>query len=365
MRLLNYKDVEPSVLDVRYKDQDGIWNWGNDNAFPSSTEAIIDASPTASACVAKVAKAIYGGGFGDSGKLIVNKSGQSLNEVLRLLAKEYTKYGNGFLHVGYNGELKINSLRVLSAKDIRIGKSDDMNYAGKFVQYDNWDRSVERKIDKKEWKYVDRFNPKEAVVRAQIEAAGGISQYKGQILHLSKDSLLWYALPDLFPALRDAELEARSQQFRSRGATTGFLNTRLLVVKPFSTEEERNEFKKTLKNLQGSENSGDVLVLESATATGNLQEDIKLEDLSSQFDDELFQYSDTQAKKNIALALGVPLGLVDMTDSGLFGSSGELLKSMMNILRESREEERLQIEETINGIMTHWHDGSISNLQIL
>ncbi len=95
----------------------------------------------------------------------------------------------------------------------------------------------------------------------------------------------------------EALLEANSQKFRSRGAEKGFLNIKIMVVKPFSTDEDRRSFKRNLEDAQGAENAGRVLLLESNSVTGDLKEDFTLGDLSSPYNDTLFKYSDEQAKK--------------------------------------------------------------------
>lgn len=55
------------------------------------------------------------------------------------------------------------------------------NTSGKIVVYDNWDGS-KGQVDKKKFNIIDVFNPNEKVVLSQIEKAGGIENYKGQVL---------------------------------------------------------------------------------------------------------------------------------------------------------------------------------------
>jgi hypothetical protein len=58
--------------------------------------------------------------------------------------------------------------------------------------YNNWDKSVAKKIDKKN--KFDKYNPNTKVIDAQVVAAGGWSKYKGQILHLNSDFSELYSL---------------------------------------------------------------------------------------------------------------------------------------------------------------------------
>jgi len=364
MKLI-YSDVKNTILDIKVDKRTDVWNFGKDNAYPSLIEQLISMSVTSKAVTDKVAKAIYGKSFGEIGDRIVNSDGQSLNEVLRIASREYSKHNNIFLAVGYDATLKVNSLKVIPNTHVRKGKSDDKGYSGKFIVYSNWDRQESGRIDPKKFQIIDVYNSKENVITAQIEAAGSIKNYKGQVLHIQKDSNAIYSLSDLNTVQGEALLEANAQTFRSRGAERGFLNTKLMVTQPFASEDEREEFQDNLENLQGGENSGRVLMLEASATTDDLNNQMKLEDLSSPYNDTLFEYSEMQSKKQISLAFAVPLGLIDVSDTSLFGNSGELLKTMKTILWESREEDRDMIEEAFQMIADNWTSGDIGELKII
>lgn len=361
---LSYSQLKNNILSIKPDKRNDIFLWGIDNNFPNLVEELINQSVTSKASVDKVAKAIYGKSFGDVGKIIVNSDGQTLNELLRISAREYAKHNNIFIHVGYNGELKIKSLKVIPATKARAGKSDDLGYSGKYIIYNNWDKSF-GKVDKNNFNLYDKYNPIKKVIESQIENAGSIIKYKGQILHIQKDTNSIYSLPDLNPVLSEALLEKNSQTFRSKGAEKGFLNTKLMVVQPFGKDEDRRKFKSTLQDLQGAENAGNVLLLEASQATEDLKNQMQLQDLSSPTNDKLFEYSDKQGRKNIALAFGVPLGLIDYSDTSLFGNSGELIKQMKEILWESREEERDQITEVFNKLMKIFKEPITEDLEII
>ena len=361
---IHFQNVKDNILSVKLDKRNECYNWGIDNAFPSLIETLINQSVTANSCIQKVAKAIYGKSFGDIGKKIINSDGQTLNEVLRIGSREYAKHNNVFFHIGYNAELKINSIKVLPTNTVRVGKSDDLGYSGKFIVYNNWNKQ-EGKIDTSKFKVYNKFNPLKNVLSSRIEKVGSLLQYKGEILHIKKDTNSIYSLSDLNPVLSESLLEYNSQTFRCRGAEKGFLNTKLMVTQPFQSDYERRLFKNSLNDLQGSENAGNVLLLESGQVSDDLNSQIKLEDLSSEYNDELFKYSDEQARKNIALAFGVPLGLIDVSESSLYGQSGELIKQMKLQLWESREEERDQIEEVFQLLISDFHEPILEDLKII
>jgi len=361
---IHYNNVKNNVLDVKFNKQNDVFNYGLDNSQPSLIEILINMSVTSKACISKVSKSIYGKSFGTIGKTIVNVDAQTLNEVLRIASREYAKHNNVFIHVGYNGLLQVNSIKVLPNTDVRIGKSDDNGYSGKFIIYDNWNKS-KGKFNKEDFKLIDKYNPLKNVIESQIENAGSISKYKGQILHIQEDTNSIYSLSDLTPVLSSALLEHNSSEFALNGSLNGFLSSKALTVQSFSDDEERQMFYRSLDKLKGSSNTGEVLIIETNSIDSDVNNSMKIEDLTSQFNDKLFEYSDLQSKKKIALAFNVPLGLITNDDSSLFGNSGQLLKEMKLQLWESREEQRDMLEEAFNKLMYNFKEPITEDLTII
>lgn len=362
---LYYNQVSKTILDVKKDKRNECFNFGKDNAFPSLVEALINISVTSKTCIDRVAKAIYGNSFGKLGKVVVNSKGQTLNEVLRIAAREYAKHNNCYIQVSYDGNFDFKAIVVIPVTHVRVGKDDDKGYSGKFIVYDNWDKSKGSKIMSSSFTVIDRFNPKQKVIEKQIEAAGGdIGNYNGQLIHIKKDEAFVYSLTDLNPVLSEALLEGNSQTFRSRGSEKGFLNTKLLTTQPFASDDDRRDFKKELNGVRGADNSSEVVLLEASQQTDDLSKQIKIDDLSSPYNDKLFEYSDSQAEKNICKACGVPLILVNPSDNSMFGNSGEVLKEAKKQLFESREEDRDQLEEVFIMLMKKFQD-PVEGIKIL
>lgn len=366
---LYFKEVSKTILDVKVDTRTECFNFGSDNAFPSLVEALIGMSVTSKTCADRAAKAIYGASFGDIGKKVVNSKGQSLNEVLRVAARQYAKHNNCYIHIVYNGLFEIKGISVIPVTDVRVGKADDKGYSGKYIVYDNWDKQKKKKIQSSEFKVCFKFNPDKTIVEKQVKASkknkkgegiGEIEDYQGQILHIRKDDTYIYSLPDISPVLSEALLESNSQTFRSRGAQKGFLNVKVMVVPPFKDDTARKEFMKDLNDSRGADNSSDTILLELAQPTEDTSKQMNLQDLTGEYNDKLFEYSDKQAEKNICKAFTVPLMLVSQTDNSLFGSSGEMLKEAKLQLWESREEDRDQFEEAFSTLVKNFDKEKIS-----
>lgn len=347
---LHFNELQGTILDIKKDPRNECFNFGIDNAYPSLIKALVNISVTSKTCVDRVAKAIYGASFGEIGDVVVNGKGQALNEVLRIASREYAEQNNCYLQVGYDGNFGFKSINVIPVSHVRLGKDDDKGYSGKYIIYNNWDKQRIKKIMKDEFVFVHRFNKDKEIAKKQAEN-DGVEEYYGQLIHIKKDSAFVYSLSDLNPVLNEAYLEHNSQIFRSKGALKGFLNTKLMTVQPFSDNKERRDFKKELNGVRGSENSSEVVLLEAAQQVDDLSKQVQIDDLSSPYNDKLFEYSDAQSEKNICKAFSVPLVLVNPSDSSLFSNSGEMLREAKKQLYESREEDRNQLEETFKFIM--------------
>lgn len=348
-------------LSVKYSKQDGIYNWGDDNAYPQLVKSLINSSVTAKQCVDLNSKYIYGKGFEfvqnitNKNSLIINKRGLNINQLLRIVSREFSEQNNIFLHVNYNALYEVTSVDLLTSEDVRIGKSDSTGYSGKFVVYDNWDKSKSKKIEKKDFNLIDKFNPSPVIIEAQVEAAGGWNKYKGQLLHITADFNELYSLSDVDSVLYDADSEYQASVFKNSGLRKGFFGAKLFVTKPFSDDSERRDFEKTINDLKGSENSSGVLLLEANLESDNLAEHILIQNIDSNIDDKQFESSEQSSAKNIRKAFGVLSILIEDGDNSIFGQSGELLKEAKKTHWENKEEERNIITDTFQLLFSNFH----------
>ena len=360
---IHYNQIKHQILDVKENRQTDCFNWGLDNLYPNTLEYLVNASVTAKNAIDKSSKAIFGKGV-KSGHQIVNKKGQSLNDVIRTASREYVKHNNAFIWVAYNLLGEVSEIEIVPSKNVRVGKRDDKDYSGKYLIYSNWD-GAQGRIDRNAIKTVDRFNLNEEIIQSQIEKAGGINKYNGQLLHLQKYQNEIYSLADADCVINDMVSEIQASEFRQKGSTDGFLNTKLLVTKPFNSPEDKNIFLNNLDAVRGSKNANSVILLESPDASSDLNEQINLQDLTSEHNDALFEYSEKQTEKNIAKAFNVPLALINPSDSGIFGNSGEMYKTVKSIMWEEREEERMKFEEAFTQIMTHYKNPIEGRLDLI
>ncbi|MBC5836791.1 phage portal family protein [Flavobacterium muglaense] len=347
-------------LSIKYNKQDDVFSWGVDNAYPSLVNSLINSSVTAKQCVDLNSKYLYGKGFEfasgikDKSSLIVNKRGVNINQLLRIVTREFSGQNNLFLHINYNALYQVTSVDMLSCEDGRIGKNDSTGYSGKYIVYDNWDKSKGKKIEKKDYNIIDKYNPNPAVIDAQVKSAGGWNKYKGQILHITSDYNELYSLSDIDSVVYDADSEFQAALFKNSGLRKGFFGAKLFVVKPFSSDSERKDFENTINDLKGSENSSGVLLLESNAESDVLSEQFLIQDINSNINDKQFESSEASSAKNIRKAFGIPSILIEDSDNSIFGNSGELLLQAKQMHWDNKEEERQIIVEAFEMLFSNF-----------
>lgn len=350
MKVISKSNIKNSILAIAPDKKEGIYNWGLDNQHPNLVENLISLSVTAKNCSRQVSKALYGKGFGiDVNNIVINDKGQNINDILKIATIELGRHSNIFIRVNYNLNAQITSIQVLPTRDVRVGKKDDGGYTGYYKVSKDW---AAREPEARSY---HSYNPLKEVIEGQIKAVG-IKNYTGQVIHIQTDPTEIYSPSDLNTVLGEALSQYNSQTFRVKGSEDGYINTKVLVTQPFESEEQKRKFLKTMESSRGVHNSSGVIVLESAMHSDDLSKELYLTDLTSPYDDELFEYSDKQSKRSIAEAFMVPSILVGDQGESVFANSGDLLKTAKEIMWQSREEERLLLERSINMLLNNFKD---------
>lgn len=358
---LSYVNVKDRALKREYSKRLECFNFGDDNCYPSMIKEIINSSVTAKNAVDLNSKYIYGKGFQfvdgvDKSLLKINKKGETINQLYRKCSREFSEINNLYFHVNYNAEYKVIDVTILPSTDVRIGAKDSDDYNGKFILYNNWDRSKGHYIKKDDFKVIDTFNPNPKVIEAQVKAAGGWNKYKGQILGINSDFSSTYSLSDVDCVIYDAAAQHQASIFKHGGLQKGFLGSKIVVTKPFKNEEDKEDFVVAMENMQGAENTSGIFLLEANLDSSELDKEFLIQDITSNFDDKVFAHTEDSIRKNIRQAFGIPGILLGENDeSAIFGQSGELLNNAKQTHWDSKEEERQIITEAFELIFSNFH----------
>jgi hypothetical protein len=215
-------EVKPRVT-IKENKVDHIQNYDSDNNYPGRILDIIKASGTATSCTNLYSKFINGGGFKDQKfwKARVNRKGLTVDKLLRATSRDYSRLKGFAIHVNYNALFQVNEVSYIPFDHCRLGLPDDKGYIAKIALYDDWDCKRVKKVEKDKVDFIDIWNPTPEIILSQIEAAGGINNYKGQIFWYSFE-LDSYPLASVDPVIEDCITDNGIKNYRKTNIEKGF-----------------------------------------------------------------------------------------------------------------------------------------------
>jgi hypothetical protein len=347
------KSTVPSVnprITVKESKVDNILNYDIDNKYPSRIDDIIKASGTASNCSEKYAKFINGKGFKDNSfyKSKINRRQLTVDGLLRQTTADYSKFRGFAIHVNYNALLQVNEVNYIPFENCRLGLRNSSGYVSKIAVYDNWDLK-NGTLDKSKIDFIDRWNPGPEVIMAQINAAGGIQNYKGQVLWYSADGDDKYPLSIVDPVLEDVVSDAGMKTFRLRSVSTSFLPSHT-VEYPFEFESEEDEQQEVenWKKFQGPENANKIMILQNKSGPDN---SIKINKVELQDTDKMYNITNTTCKNSIIERYGIPPVLANVLIPGKLGTATEF-EDAYKIYNSVTSDERKLFEEKFKEVFS-------------
>ncbi|MXN91302.1 hypothetical protein GR160_08680 [Flavobacterium sp. Sd200] len=338
-----------------------------DNAYPERMDRLINNSVTAKSAAAIMVQYLIGRGYGtEIDSLIINKSKNlKLIDFADDVADDLVKQRGVFIHINWNALYQIADFSVMPYEWCRIGKKDSTDYSGKIAVSTDWPNPK-----KSQTELIDVYNPRKAVIDAQVQKAGGWEHYKGQILFVNMDTKLIYPLSRIDPVAEDCDSEAQASVYKNKLLRKGFFGNTLVVTRPLvgdglepgsralqQAETEREVFQQAIKDSLGAQNTGGVLCLEMDFAGEKLDDAILIKQIESKIDDKLFNYTEASVRENILVAFNnLPAGLVKTNESALFGNSGEAIREMKRTYWENTCKERNLLTSVINQLLQHSQD---------
>lgn len=355
----------------------GVIRNGEDNLYPTRIERTINSSITAISSASMYGKFMMGHGFSvNMEDFIIGKTKNKKltpNKLLQAITNDLKKHQGCFIHCNYNANFKISSVSVIPYRYCRLGQADDVNYSGKIVVYNNWDKSISNRMEKSKFKAFDTFNPNPEVVAYQVEKAGGFNKYLGQIYFLSMDDSSIYPLSLIDVCLEDAESEYNFAVFRNTTITGGFFAPIVMRHSKFEDKKDKQAFIEKVQNLKGARNADKILLLEDEFTSDNKDGGLRIDKVDLNYNDKTFGTWPADVSNNIRKAFkNIPVVLVDYEQGKLGNTSGESFYAAQNFYNSVTSEERMTIEMAIKSIFSNFYmdinpakDWSIKPLEIL
>jgi uncharacterized protein YdaT len=342
----------PIVTDV----YDDIMRFDMDNLYPQRALEVMRRSYTLKAVIERVADFLNGEGFQDVNlaNLKVNNkglAGQTMNDLLVDLSLQYAPWRSLALHIGYNLNYRISSITVVPFEFCRLGVPDAYGKITDIKYSTNWERDGRKEIGDRKVETYPIFNPDPYSVQEQMEMAGGIQSYKGQIFYMTPD-YGQYPLATFDPVIDHAQVQSELGLFKVSNVQNSFMGTLAIVYQgEFESEEEKRAFQELIANKSGARNAGSRIGIQDKSGTKKAS-DI-FQNLSPTNLDKMYESTEKSVMDAIMENEAMPKELLGVRpESGMFNQENmEQAYTYFNAITRNR---RSEISRAIKLLMTHW-----------
>lgn len=344
-----------------------IQNYGEFNDYPQSVIDIVAASHTGSSCLRKYADFVCGKGFADKSlfQITVNKSGTTLDQLLRALSFDYCRFGGFAVHVNRNLLGQITSMSHIAFENVRLCVEDVEEFKNKVAIHPDW-RGSDKRYRNVNIEYIDTFTPNVDEFRERIlNTEGGILQYKGEVYYYSNRGSGNYPLPIFDCVLTDMATQEAISNITYLNSRKNFLPGCIFAeVKPEfdpTNKHDQEEFKATneqIGKMQGDANATSLLHV-VVGSKDNLPIVIPIK--SNNYDKD-FTVSRDSVETSIGQAFMQPKEI--RCEDSTTGFSQDTMEQAYKVYNSIVENDRLEMERQFAYLMKYWYMQVDINLQI-
>ncbi len=350
----------------------GVMNFGLDNDYPQIIEKLINGSVTAKAASKTLARFLAGDGFVDEriNKVVVGIDTRgkdiTMRSLTRQIATDLSKNNGAYIHRNINIEGITKDVHLKPFKDGRFAKPDDRGYFAKIAFYDNWEKDTDKgRYKKEDINYFSIFSNSKKAIAGQIKGEKGsdfeekIKKYKGQVYFISLDDEYFYPLSPFDASYLDLDTEAQVGLFKNRLIRNGMSNKIILRVSPDGTEEEQEEFVKTIKSTLGVDGEQTLILQDTVDEDGNIKENgaFAIDEIKGNINDKLFENWEVRLSNNIRKSAGnLPARLIDYEESKLSAPSADAIKIDVSFYNALTKDGREIISESLKDIFKNTDD---------
>lgn len=332
---------------------DRVINYGEGNLYPQEIAELIYASKTASAAVEKMTENIICEGFKNKDFAeMTNGNGCNMNDVLEATANDVARFKGwawvvqyGLTPAGYRPKNVYNVPFEYVRAEMNDNYKNDPTVK-RWRVFNNWEKQSVKSTSVKGNSIVyPTYNPESFA--AEVEECGGIENHKGQLLYVNLSTTRPYPISTFHAVRNEMGAEDKNGRYVNRTLGRGFHMCSIVSHGDFETEQAQQEFRDTLAEMMGSENAGSVLTVRDENVATD-KPFIKVDQLGSPIDRELYRAYVEPLRKDIAIAAyNIPLPLIDSSLLTFSNASGEVMKELQRIYRNSLAKVRDRISREL------------------
>lgn len=361
-------------VDTNYVSRFKMQAYGYDNLYPQNLNRITDASGTAKLCLDRYAKFIEGYGFNDEllASATLNHNGDTADDILRNVAADLARYGGFALHVNYNVLCQVTDVSHVPFECCRLEETDDRGNVAHILVHPDWTQKQTRNgkrlmVNEQNIQRLCVFNPAPEVVRQQIDNAGGIDNYTGQILWCSMSGKIVYPVAIYDAAITEISTDEGLGNVKYRNARNNFLVSCMLISKKGvpKIDQDGNEVEsgamispEDLKKFQGDENTSKILAVELE----NNEDEPKVVAFPVRNYDKEFTVTESSVIERIYSQFHQELFYAIRI--GKLGFSGQVMRDAYEYYAGEVTTEQRFIERAFNKILAVWKDPTLQNVDL-
>ena len=156
-----------------------ITDYGFNNLYPQLMDELFKRSPLTKQAIKVLTEFCMGEGWKGNGDKVVNRYGQTFNDMLRLSSEDLNEFSGYALHCNFNALGRIVEVQHIPFEYVRLGTKDLSGITNNVKVFNNWEQDT---VKFNTYKGIEPttypiFNPKTA-------AADALSGGNGQVLIL-------------------------------------------------------------------------------------------------------------------------------------------------------------------------------------
>ena len=334
--------------------QKEVIKYGNSNLYPQMGEQILLRSPITKSAASSLSDFIFGEGLTNDGDMVVNRLGQTLNDIAEFLADTASIYNGGrSLFFNVNELFLITEIFPQDFKNCRfkIPEEDMKGIHTHIGVSNNWERDSQIDRGQTVIKFFPRWQHRDLIDFSDVE----FEDIKG---------FMYYEVPRMeqytdltFDAVLDsAQTNANIQTFELGNIQNGFSGLNLFKY-PSNIEgsKELDALEQKIREAQGPENANTILLVKtSPDFTGEI-----VEPIGANNNDRLYELTnDTTVGRILAnYSQPYPISGIQPPNGGIFNR--EEIENATLYYNAKTRRNRLGLLRSINSFMEFWHEGPV------
>lgn len=336
--------IKPRFTVVNYRDRDFL-SYGEHNGYPTRMARILHASPVGVACRNKLVEFLVGRGFEDPthNEIVINRRGETLLDLAEWMACDLADYNSFHIMCVYNLNGQIDSLLRVDPEHVRKSSPDSFGYSPRVIIHNNWYYDNYAKAEygvSPEYK-VDVFNPRH--VPAQIEHAGGIRSWNGQVLS-------YWGKVETYPrtiydsVVHDLATNAYMGVKAKVDLEKGYMAGTIISVKEKMTKKERGDFLQDIAHIQGPDGNRILLI-------DGVDEKVEVDFIQTNFSDGQFTLTDQRVRRVIMNAFQQLPILHGEDRANAISADGKAIETAFDFYNQQTLKMRSIISKNISKLM--------------